>query len=103
MGQKTFLMSLCQLKPHCASSMWAPKHNNFVYLKMGTSGRRRDSPESDTSQEHAEQSNEMAAFVCSAIRLMPALCIFWIIEQPFNSLFSKLPVVLQRYCSQNGF
>ena len=93
-GQKTLVMRLSGLKRH-AVTMWAPKCSNFVFVNMGTSGRRRDNPEGDQSKPQVRDSNRMAATVCACVRFLAAMHIFWVIEQPLNSLLFRLHVVRQ--------
>ena len=76
-GQKTLVMRLSGLKRH-AVTMWAPKCSNFVFVNMGTSGRRRDNPEGDQSNPQVRDSNQMAATVCAYVRSLASMHIFWV-------------------------
>ncbi len=93
-GQAT-LFSRASLVREKGVVMMAPKCSNFVFLNMGTSGRRKDRPEGDESRVDVRESNATAAMLCSLCRWLTMRGVYWVIEQPLNSFFFKLPVVVK--------
>ena len=91
-GQTTLFTQVGSVKRE-GLVMLPPKCSNCVPLNMGTAKRCKENPLGNTSRTDVRDSNDTAAMLCSLCRWMVEQSIYWIIEQPLNSWFFKLPVV----------
>jgi len=77
----------------------APRCSTYVFINLSTSGRSRLNPEGDLSKPQVVEANGIAKTVAQIITFLTARDVFYVIEQPRNSMFYHLDVVSEALSS----
>ena len=83
------VFALCQY----GVAWWAVPCSTFIFLSMGSTGRRYGSPEGNPHVLSVRQANALFARVCVLCALCAIRQVYFIIEQPASSM----PFVLQSF------
>ena len=75
--------------------------STFVFMSRGHTRRSRRRPCGNTKRKDVQQANRIVGRVAFLIRILAMRKVYWILEQPLNSLLWVMPVLQQcrRDCS----
>ncbi|CAK9096088.1 Uncharacterized protein SCF082_LOCUS45127 [Durusdinium trenchii] len=90
-GFSNMIFQILNLKPG-SGHFTAPVCSTWVFMSRGSTGRRKDNPLGSEHYDSVNQANIMVGRVCVLLLLAAAKSIFWILEQPINSLMEHHPI-----------
>jgi hypothetical protein len=78
--------------------------STFVFMSRGHTLRSREQPLGNTSRRDVQSANLIVGRVTFLVRILAMRKVYWILEQPLNSLLWVMPVLrqAQKDCSVRG-